>query len=146
MDNDVVLTPGLDGLGAAIANPTAGGGTFLGNVQSLAGIDVGASQVPPGAGGTLDLFGHPGSTYLTYFGFGQAPALALPGVFGEVLLDITAFTRLPTRVLDGAGQAQLGFAIPPIPSLIGSSVFLQGIAVSPFGVLSISAPTVLAIY
>jgi hypothetical protein len=71
--------------------------------------------------------------------------LAIPGVHGVVVLALGALFPLPAATLDATGSAALAVAIPPSPSLAGRSLLVQGLAASPNGVLSISAPSSVAI-
>jgi hypothetical protein len=142
---DVALAPGPDGDGQVTAPPVDPSGTWAQLPERLATLAGAPSVVPLGGATTVALGGEPGSLWFPFFSFAQAPALAIPGIAGVVVLPLGGYAALPAVVLDGAGAGSFPVPIPTTPVLAGLSVLVQGLALSPSGAPSISSPSLVAI-
>ena len=145
--SDVQVAAGANGVGGTTTSLLFATGPFhfspIG--EPLASMEITPSTVTLGNNLTLDLAGPPSAPFLGYFSFGLGDSFKVQGLLGAVVLDLNAYAALPPQVLDGAGHRQLHLTIPALPSLVGSSIFAQGITASGQGTLSISAPTMVSI-
>jgi hypothetical protein len=143
---DVTPVAGLDGDGMLTTSAVSGSGTYTPVAESLATIDIQPHVATSGALITVALEGEPASVDVAFFGFDSASPLAIPGIFGLVLVDVGQLTQLQPLMLDATGQATHAFFAPTAPGLVGTSVLFQSLATSPSGVASFSAPGFVALY
>lgn len=143
---DAGLVAGADGDGEVTAPVIEqGGGALTLLAERLATLAAAPSVAHPGGLVTLGAAGEPAGAFLSFFSFGQAPALAVPGIPGVIVLNLGAYAALPALILDGAGLASLPVAVPPLSALAGTTLLVQGLSQSPPGTLSISSPAFVGI-
>jgi len=142
---DTLLVPGVDGLDQPTTPPVIGAGLWFQVATPLATLEVRAPLVPPGGTVLLDHGGQPGAAVLPYFSFEQIPALTIPGIFGEVLLDPAMALALPPLTVSGTGMASSSVSVPAVPTLVGLTSVVQSFQVNPGGEASLSAPALVAV-
>ena len=91
-------------------------------------------RVQPGGSMQVRFFVQPqaptaSSLVLSLASLAAGPSTAIPGIRGRLLLSPAG--TVPLGVVSAAsGTATSGFPIPPAPSLIGTSLYMQGLAVT----------------
>lgn len=141
--------PGVDLINGSIARiqanlPIAGGFDGAGLVQQIPiRIDATSSftldplvfptlasdkqEVGIGTGLTLTFEGNPFAFQVLFLSVHTGPTLTLAGVEGIGLLDSTQLRQLATITLDGTGMVSLPATVPPIPALLGMTLFFQAV-------------------
>ncbi len=78
---------------------------------------------------TMDVYGPPGGTWALGVSLASANA-SIPPV-GTLRLDPPSVFAVFTGSLDPQGRASISFLVPPNPSLVGLSVYWQGLVANP---------------
>jgi hypothetical protein len=144
--SDVFLLNGVDGLGQPPASPVAGSGTWIQVPTPLASLAAAFNVVGLGGTASVDHSGQPGALVLPYFALVQAPALTIPGIFGEIYLDPAKAVPLKPAGISALGFITSQAKIPVVPSMVGLTFLVQAFQVNPGGEASISALTMIAIH
>ena len=97
------------------------------NATSYPSLGSQAAGVAPGDPIQIDIDGEPGALVTLYWSPQLGPSLSLPGIDGEVVLDLGSVSQLGSHVLDPAGAAVQQVSTPPIPALVGLTAHLQGL-------------------
>jgi len=137
---DSVIAPGVDGDGIPSVGSFTGPGTFTVVEQRLATMLTWPLVAELGSTSTSEIAGEPFGIGVVGFAIAQSSPLTLGGILGPVVLDLGALQLLPPFALGEFGIASRTTPLPSTPSLAGLTVISQGLAVSPLGVLSVSAP------
>lgn len=140
------LVSGADNIGPSTTPPVDTLGVHVALAEALAELDLHHSVRSPGGLTFLSMRGTPNGAFLPYFSVGQTPSSTLPGIAGNLILNLNQIEGLPATFLSATGQATLFLNIPATPSLSGISVIFQGLALSQSAQLSISLPALLAIH
>jgi murein tripeptide amidase MpaA len=74
------------------------------------------------------------SLVLPLAALGRGPAIAVPGIGGTLLLDVTTVATMPLQVLGASGYAAVELAIPVQPGLVGVPIAFQGLLVTTGGI------------
>jgi hypothetical protein len=137
---DAVIASGLDGDGAQTAPPLdpTGEGTLTPIDQRLATLRVAPTAAQIGGATSAEVAAEPFGLALIGFSVAQSPAFALPGVQGELVLNLPAHGTLPPFGLDAAGLGTFASTLPSSPSLVGVTIVLQGLGLNPSGLISVS--------
>lgn len=143
---DAQFVAGLDGDGVLGAPGVLVLGSYGQLLSNPASLDVAPHSAVIGGPLALALGGDPGAAYLSFFSLTQLPAMALPGIYGSVLIDPASAVLVATTTLNPAGTAVVNMGIPAVPALIGFSGIFQGLSATPQGQLSVSSPGLIAIW
>jgi len=143
---DVVLIPGLDGSGTVLAPPVSSQGGYTALGERLSTIALSTSLAGLGDQVTVELAGEPGSLDIAFFSFDSPGSTEIAGIFGLLVADPAQLVQLVPLTLDANGVAAHPLLLPTQVAFIGKSALFQGLAISPLGFASFSAPTFLAIF
>lgn len=114
---DAFLKGGLDGSGLVEQQPLLvdPGSSFVQGSTALPTLS--ASPGLATAGGTLELtlHGDAGGSGHLFASLAPGSGAVLPGLVGDVFLDLSAPLRLGAVTLDAAGEAHLAFQVPALP-------------------------------
>jgi len=125
----VPIQGGLAGDGGSQAPPVLAdaSSSFAGDAQTHPRLTPQQAQVAPGAGVTLEAAGSNGGTVFVFGAVGTETTPALGGILGVPYLDPGGVFSLSAIGLDASGGGVTTLAVPPIPTLSGAFVHLQGI-------------------
>jgi hypothetical protein len=100
----------------------------------------------PAVGGpvTVTFEGEPGSVHLRGVAIASAPAFALPGISGAVLLDLGSLLLAPAVVVGAGGATQKPDAVPNFAGFAGIAFVEQSAQVTGLGI-SLAPPVVLTV-
>jgi hypothetical protein len=123
----IPVSGGFDGFGQvqtpAIA--TDGTSTFEHDPKIFPTLVSSAQQVAMGSSLTLTLEGNPGGYQCLFVSLRTGTTAAFRGVDGFTLLDRMNLSSITAVVLPDSGVHAQTFQVPIIPSLLGSTLFLQ---------------------
>ena len=121
---DVSIVPTQIGFtGPAIA--MLGGSTTITRPHRWPNIELSAQRVSPGLSATMNTRGNPLSLHLLFYATQMQLPFDEPLLQGPIILDIGAVIQLAEFATDASGNGSFGFALPPIPQLIGFGVHFQ---------------------
>jgi hypothetical protein len=121
-------------------------GTYLPLADIFTTLAVDESVVGLGGTVTFEFDGQPISAVFTRYSLGVGPPTTFPGIHGVSYLDLATVRTLPTIVLGASGAGEISATVPVAPVLVGVSVLVQALSLSPAAVLSITAPAVVTIH
>lgn len=143
---DVELTPGaaLGPLPAAQPLVAAPGATSLVLAERQPAMVIAPRYPAIGAPVTVTFEGEPGSVHLRGVAIASAPAFALPGISGAVLLDLGSLLLAPAVIVGAGGATQKPDAVPNFAGFAGIAFVEQSAQVSSLGI-ALAPPVVLTV-
>ncbi len=114
---DVLLQGGLDGSGLVEQAPVSAeaGSAFLQGSAALPTLSASPAIARAGDPLELALHGEPGASGALFASLAPGAGASLPGLLGEVFLDLAAPIALGAVALDAAGEAHLTLQVPALP-------------------------------
>jgi hypothetical protein len=143
---DVELTPGaaLGPLPAGQPLVAAPGATSLVLAERQPALVIAPRYPAVGGPVTVTFEGEPGSVHLRGVAIASAPAFALPGISGAVLLDLGSLLLAPAVVVGAGGATQKPDAVPNFAGFAGIAFVEQSAQVTGLGI-SLAPPVVLTV-
>jgi hypothetical protein len=139
---DVVLSPGSGSATLPAAPPITAvpGATVTAAPFRLPTVSIAPAYVPLGGNLTVTITGEPGFDHIRAVTLQTAPAVALPGVSGALLVDLASVLVWHVEPIGPTGTASFLVTVPMDPGLAGIQIVEQGAQALPGGI-SIGPPS-----